>query len=567
MHISGQSKHMRIWMILLVLLLFSAPAEALTEVIKLTAGIAAGNLCVRDVNINGDMITEDACYDDNQKGSATVKAVGPIDLIFNRIPRPQILSDNAFNKNWEPKIHNGQVVWVGSNHQYHTQIFFWDGHQRYQLTNTESWKGNPGIHRGEVVWGEETAAGGSIFFWDGNDAVQISDPDYDNGLAMINNGQVVWIGNDGYDREIFFWDGISTTQLTDDEYTSESQWLHNGQVVWENFDGTDDDIFFWDGTNITQLTDNNFNDREPQVHNAKVVWSGYDGQDTEIFFWNGSVTHQLTDNSYMDKVPQIHNGKVTWVGNTDVSDTDIFLWEGSGIINISNTVYPDFGPRIHDGQVVWYALDEPGYEVFFWDGNTTYQLSDNDYYDREPEIHDGLIVWGRSDGSNKSQILLFDPGAHVVDNFDEEFSSQPGLWVQSSFVEGGYDSAYSYAPPGDGNAWAKWAFSLGISGTFEVFAHWTSHPNRSNAAPFTINNHGKEWIVTVDQTANGGQFVSLGTFKLAAGDVDVVLNDTPDGYVIADAVKLVYKGKRICNRKCLRDCIRGCCKSCILEKD
>jgi hypothetical protein len=44
--------------------------------------------------------------------------------------------------------------------------------------------------------------------------------------------------------------------------------------------------------------------------------------------------------------------------------------------------------------------------------------------------------------------------------------------------------------------------------------------------------------VTANQTRDGGQFNLLGTYPLAAGTLEVVLNDTPTGVVIADAVRV-----------------------------
>jgi hypothetical protein len=74
-----------------------------------------------------------------------------------------------------------------------------------------------------------------------------------------------------------------------------------------------------------------------------------------------------------------------------------------------------------------------------------------------------------------------------------------------------------------------------------VLAQWTAHSNRSTAAPYTIYNNGAAVSapVTKDQTVNGGDFNSLGTYWLEAGTVEVVLNDSADGVVIADAVKIV----------------------------
>ena len=127
----------------------------------------------------------------------------------------------------------------------------------------------------------------------------------------------------------------------------------------------------------------------------------------------------------------------------------------------------------------------------------------------------------------------------VVDNDSGGFSTGRTNWARSSFISGAHGGDYLYAPPGDGSNWAKWEFYLSTSGDVEVFASWTAFSNRSDVAPFEIINNGNRISVFVDQTTNGGRLVSLGTYWLEAGKVEVVLRDTPTGYVVADAVKIV----------------------------
>jgi hypothetical protein len=51
------------------------------------------------------------------------------------------------------------------------------------------------------------------------------------------------------------------------------------------------------------------------------------------------------------------------------------------------------------------------------------------------------------------------------------------------------------------------------------------------------------WI-PVDQSAPGDAWVSLGVFPFdASRPQGILITDAADGYVIADAVKLVYSGK------------------------
>ncbi len=45
-----------------------------------------------------------------------------------------------------------------------------------------------------------------IYFWDGSNVIQLSDSDYDDWNPRIDSGQTVWYGSDGYDWEIYYAD-------------------------------------------------------------------------------------------------------------------------------------------------------------------------------------------------------------------------------------------------------------------------------------------------------------------------------------------------------------------------
>lgn len=81
------------------------------------------------------------------------------------------------------------------------------------------------------------------------------------------------------------------------------------------------------------------------------------------------------------------------------------------------------------------------------------------------------------------------------------------------------------------------------AGNYEVFAKWTSHANRSAAVPITIAHDGGTATAYANQQANGGSWQSLGTHAFAAGSTGTVTisNAGTTGYVVADAVKLVWR--------------------------
>jgi len=94
----------------------------------------------------------------------------------------------------------------------------------------------------------------------------------------------------------------------------------------------------------------------------------------------------------------------------------------------------------------------------------------------------------------------------------------------------------SGAPPNS----ATWTPNVAQGGTYELYAKWTAHPNRATDATYTVTHAQGATPVTVNQQTNGGQWNLLGTFTLNPGSThNVTLTDQANGYVIADAVRLV----------------------------
>jgi RHS repeat-associated protein len=83
---------------------------------------------------------------------------------------------------------------------------------------------------------------------------------------------------------------------------------------------------------------------------------------------------------------------------------------------------------------------------------------------------------------------------------------------------------------------AQWTIPVG---TYEVYARWTAHPNRATNAPYTVTHAQGASLVTVNQQSNGAQWNLLGNFTFSSAAHNVTLTDEADGYVVADAIRLV----------------------------
>ncbi|MEP5764318.1 MAG: RHS repeat-associated core domain-containing protein [Halieaceae bacterium] len=130
------------------------------------------------------------------------------------------------------------------------------------------------------------------------------------------------------------------------------------------------------------------------------------------------------------------------------------------------------------------------------------------------------------------------PEAVVLDNVD---ATVTGTWSSSTSVAGFEGGDYLAAAAGTGAGTVTWETTV-VPDSYQVFARWTSHPNRASNAQYTINGIDAQGqpqasTVTVNQQAGGGQDQLLGTFSFA-DTASVTLSDAADGYVIGDAIRL-----------------------------
>ncbi len=132
----------------------------------------------------------------------------------------------------------------------------------------------------------------------------------------------------------------------------------------------------------------------------------------------------------------------------------------------------------------------------------------------------------------------------VVDNTDPGFTAPSANWFPSSSVAGYLGTNYHARATQLISDAASWSATLPASGSYEVFARWTTGTNRATSAPFIVVHSGGSTTVARNQRNNNGTWVSLGTFNFNAGTATRVRLScfTSSGdYVIADGIKLVQQ--------------------------
>ncbi|MER8072764.1 exo-alpha-sialidase [Streptomyces sp. NPDC094034] len=128
----------------------------------------------------------------------------------------------------------------------------------------------------------------------------------------------------------------------------------------------------------------------------------------------------------------------------------------------------------------------------------------------------------------------------VADNDSAAYETLSGEWNNAMGAAGYYGSNYRTHPAGAGSSVVRWRLEVPVSGRYEVAVWYSEHANRASNAPYTVDHADGSTTVRVDQRVRGGQWVSLGSFPFIAGrSASVELSDAADGFVVADAVRLI----------------------------
>jgi hypothetical protein len=147
--------------------------------------------------------------------------------------------------------------------------------------------------------------------------------------------------------------------------------------------------------------------------------------------------------------------------------------------------------------------------------------------------------------------IIFAPepeGETIIDNGDAGYSRTAGWTTVTNTLANGLD--YDYAASGTGSARATWSFTGLVPGSYQVFARWVPFSNRATNATYTIRDGAtllgsavvNQQLAPAGELSNGITWQSLGFFQTATGNLAVQLTNAANGFVIADAVRVVANG-------------------------
>jgi N-acetyl-anhydromuramyl-L-alanine amidase AmpD len=138
----------------------------------------------------------------------------------------------------------------------------------------------------------------------------------------------------------------------------------------------------------------------------------------------------------------------------------------------------------------------------------------------------------------------------IVDNNTSGRVRYSGSWGVSTYSSQRYGADYLYNTPQAVSDAAYYSVNIPSTGNYDIYTWYPANSGYNNDTPVVIwkansTDTGTESVtVHVNQQANGGQWVLLGTYRLLAGDREIIAVSrwtSGTGYVIADAFKIVKR--------------------------
>jgi hypothetical protein len=135
----------------------------------------------------------------------------------------------------------------------------------------------------------------------------------------------------------------------------------------------------------------------------------------------------------------------------------------------------------------------------------------------------------------------------VFDDGDAGFMILSGSWQSMNYMDA-QEGSLMYNPAGSGDNKAAWRLDTIVTpGRYDVYTWKFDHPFSdlmATDAHYRVRDRDStsDWIL-IDQSTDGDGWLYLGSFEFDNSRAQgVLLTDEADGFVIADAIKLVYRG-------------------------
>ncbi len=210
--------------------------------------------------------------------------------------------------------------------------------------------------------------------------------------------------------------------------------------------------------------------------------------------------------------------------NLNISDNPYFAYDDYSFSNLSMT-FPE------------------GWQWRNWGEKTmalTYETPYDFYSSGEIVTNENLEYLGRRSVFALAEYLeLSHPKHLILDN-----AGLPSFWATDTTGDDFFGSDYLYTSPGAGSGPLTFTTESLQAGSYDIYGWWPTGNVFASDARFTITAGGNTLQKSVNQKTGNGEWRMLGNIsQSSSGPVAITVSDTGNGFVAADAFRIIYKGE------------------------
>jgi hypothetical protein len=364
------------------------------------------------------------------------------------------------------------------------------------------------------------------------------DSGYTNGLDV--HGGSNWVVSDSlfrnfhtpdwaqnlWDPAVLIWDGSSNDTVTDNTFLNCDRAIALGLV--NRSKGFDDQ---------GGLISNNFIYQSPGLFSAARKRSS-DGQ---ILVWDSPNT-RVYQNTVLTNGNSVDSIQVRWSGGADLrnnlADAPFLTRNGGSFTQAGNYLSATpalfVSPTTGDLHLVYNTAT-----VTNVIGKAAYLAAASQDFDGDPRPPKGGVDIGADEYTPpKGPIAL------VLDTNDAGYSETGTGWRT---LVAGYINHARFHAAGTGTNTAAWQLQNLPVLSYAVSVTWPQGNNQADNATYQVYDgstllgkvSANQALNPTGTKVNGVLFQTLGTFKVSSGKLTVILSDNADGYVVADALRIV----------------------------
>ncbi|MBI9073742.1 MAG: T9SS type A sorting domain-containing protein [Melioribacteraceae bacterium] len=171
----------------------------------------------------------------------------------------------------------------------------------------------------------------------------------------------------------------------------------------------------------------------------------------------------------------------------------------------------------------------------------TYETPYDYYSNGEWVTNENLYELGKKTVYAIGEYLELSHPQHLI--LDNKTASIVGDWEKDSTGLNFYSDNFLVAEAGGGEKSISYETENLKSGLYDIYAWWSDFNGNATDARYEIYAGGNTYLIEKSQASNGGEWNELHQVAIPeSSSISVVLKNNANGEVIADAIRIIYRG-------------------------